>query len=260
MKRIGDDAPFTGVILPHETLLVNFDPRRGPCCTTENFAIEILGTPKSAWNVSATKVFARDFVAHHPNSQYDTVKKAFSTHLRSLKRAYKQAGLDEAALKARQKEDRRKERKRSVCIHDMIFERLDIARAVSDLRSHVSMLARIGPDGMSSDETANENDVPQYRILGRNWCSLEVTAWLRIFDAIYRHNRYGPAGTGSRGNNARMRFESMSMGHPQRAVRRLPRNAYRAEWYSGLDQYDREELDRCEDEVYAFTHVPNIQL
>jgi hypothetical protein len=122
------------------------------------------------------------------------------------------------------------------------------------------MLTRIGPDGMSSDETANENDVPQYRILGRNWRSLEVTSWLRVFDAIYRHNRYGPAGTGSRGNNARMRFESMSMGHPQRAVRQLPRNAYRADWYDGLDQYDREELDRCEDEVYAFTHVPNIQL
>jgi hypothetical protein len=41
------------------------------------------------------------------------------------------------------------------------------------------------------------------------------------------------------------------MGHPHRAVCRLPRNAYRAEWYNGLDQYDQEELDRCEDEVYA---------
>ncbi|KAG1848583.1 hypothetical protein C8R48DRAFT_750332 [Suillus tomentosus] len=204
---------------------MNFDPRRGPCCTVENFTVEILGTPKSAWNVSATKVFARDFVAHHPNSQYDAVKKAFSTHLRSLKRAFKQAGLDEAASNARHKEDRRKERKRS-----LYHRRLDIARTVSDLRSHISMLTRIGPDGMSSDETANENNVPQYRILARHWRSLEVTAWLRIFDAIYRHNRYGPAGTGSRGNNARMRFESMSMGHPQRAVRRLPRNAYRADW------------------------------
>ncbi|KAG2747845.1 hypothetical protein P692DRAFT_20848939 [Suillus brevipes Sb2] len=255
MKRVGDDAPFTGVILPHEFMLANFDPRRGPCCTVENFTIEILGTPKSTWNISASKVFARDFVAHYPDYQYDAVKKAFSTHVRSLKRAYKQAALDEAASKARQKEDRRKERKRS-----LYHRRLDVARAVSDLRPHVSMLTRIGPDGMSSDETANENDVPQYRILGRHWRSLEVTAWLRIFDAIYRHNRYGPAGTGSRGNNARMRFESMSMGHPQRAVRRLPRNAYRAEWYDGLDQYDREELDRCEGEVYAFTHDPNIQL
>ncbi|KIK38458.1 hypothetical protein CY34DRAFT_90973 [Suillus luteus UH-Slu-Lm8-n1] len=255
MKRVGENAAFTGVVLPQEALLVNFDPRQGPCCTVEDFAVEILGKPKSAWNVSATKVFAHDFVAHHPNYHYDTVKKAFSTHFRSLKRAFEQAGLEEAASKARQKEDRRKERKRS-----LYHRRLDIARAVSDLRSHISILTRIGPDGMSSDETANENNVPQYRILGRHWRSLEVTAWLRIFDAIYRHNRYGPAGTGSRGNNARMRFESMSMGHPQRAVRRLPRNAYRADWYDGLDQYDREELDRCEDEVYVFTHVPSIIL
>jgi hypothetical protein len=122
MKRVGDDAPFTGVILPHEFMLANFDPRRGPCCTVENFTIEILGTPKSTWNISASKVFARDFVAHYPDYQYDAVKKAFSTHVRSLKRAYKQAALDEAASKARQKEDRRKERKRSVCINGMVFE------------------------------------------------------------------------------------------------------------------------------------------
>jgi hypothetical protein len=142
----------------------------------------------------------------------------------------------------------------------LYHRRLDTARAVADLQPHITMLMRIGPDGMSSDETANENDVPQYRILGRHWRSLEVTAWLRIFDAMYRHNRWGPVGTGSRGNNARLRFESMSMGHPQRAVRRLPRNAYRAEWYDGLDQYDREGLGRCETEVYAFTHDPSILL
>jgi len=114
MKRVGENTAFTGVVHPLETLLVNFDPRRGPCCTVEDFAVEILGTPKSAWNVSATKVFARDFVVHHPNYRYDAVKKAFSTHLRSLKRAFEQAGLEEEASKARQKEDRRKERKRSV--------------------------------------------------------------------------------------------------------------------------------------------------
>lgn len=119
---------------------------------------------------------------------------------------------------------------------------------------------RIGPDGMSSDETANENDIPQYRILGRHWRSIEVTPWLRMFDVMYRHKRWGPVATVSRGNNARVRFESMYMGHPGRGVCRLPRNTYRAEWYDSLDQYDREALDRCEDEVYAFTHVPEIQL
>jgi hypothetical protein len=141
MKRIGDDAPFTGVILPHETSLVNFDPRRGPCCTVEDFAVDIFGTPKSTWNISATKVFARDFVAHYPNSEYNAVKRAFSTHLRSLRRTYKQAGLDEAALKARQKEDRRKERKRSVCIHGIIFESVttsDMFTAISQAFGYCS--------------------------------------------------------------------------------------------------------------------------
>jgi hypothetical protein len=77
---------------------MNFNPHGGPRCTVQNFAIEILGKPKSVWNVSVTKVFACDFVAHHPNSQYNAV-----THLRSLRRAYKQAGLDEVTLKAHQK-------------------------------------------------------------------------------------------------------------------------------------------------------------
>jgi hypothetical protein len=121
------------------------------------------------------------------------------------------------------------------------------------------MLMKFGPDGMSSDETANENGTPQYRILGRHWRSIEVTPWLRVFDAMYRHNRWGPVATVSRGNNARVRFESMSMGCARGAVSRLPRNAYRVKWYDSLDQYDRDELDRG-DEVYAFTHVPEIQL
>ncbi|KAG2103703.1 uncharacterized protein F5147DRAFT_580307 [Suillus discolor] len=259
MKQTDDEAPFTGVILPHEASLADFDPRRSPCCTAENFKIDILGMPKSKWNISATKVFARDFVAHHPSFNIDSVQTAFSTHLRSLKRSFKQAGLDNVASSARQKEDQRKERKRSVCIC-LYHRRLDTACAVSDLHPHITMLMRIGPDGMSSDKTANENNVPQYHILGRHWRSLEVTAWLRVFDVMYHHNRWGPAGIGSRGNNARMRFESMSMGHPQRAVCRLPRNTYRAEWYDSLNQYDRKELDRCEAEVYAFTHVPGIQL
>ncbi|KAG1830674.1 hypothetical protein DFJ58DRAFT_848422 [Suillus subalutaceus] len=136
---------------------------------------ERTGTPKSTWNISATKVFVRNFIAHHPNFHYDAVKKAFSMHLRSLRRIFKQTGLDEAALKARQKEDRRKERKRSFLTYGSMSQ-----------------------------------------------CSQELVL--------------------------------------MRAVRRLPCNAYHAEWYDGLDQYDREELDRCEDEVYAFTHVPNIQL
>jgi hypothetical protein len=122
MKRTDDDAPFTGVILPHEPLLTEFNPRRGACCTVENFTVDILGTPKSQWNVSATKIFTSDFVAHHPNCNVDTVAKAFTTHLRSLKRAFQRTGLDDAALKARHKDDRRKERKRSVCTGGMIFE------------------------------------------------------------------------------------------------------------------------------------------
>jgi hypothetical protein len=70
--------------------------------------------------------------------------------------------------------------------------------------THITMLMRIGPDGMSSDKTATKNDVPQYCILGRHWHSLEVTAWLYIFDVMYHHNRWGPVGTGSWGNNAQM--------------------------------------------------------
>ncbi|KAG1863267.1 hypothetical protein DFJ58DRAFT_656555 [Suillus subalutaceus] len=242
-------------MLPYEAPLADFDPRRGACCTVENFTIEILGTLRSKWNISATKVFAHDFVAHYPSFNINSVQAAFSTHLRSLKHSFKQAGLDNVTSSARQKEHWRKERK---CL--LYHRRLDIAHAVSDLQPHITMLMRIGPDGMSSDKTANENNVPQYRILGRHWRSLEVTAWLRIFDAMYCHNRWGPVGTGSQGNNARMRFETMSMGQPQRAVRRLPRNAYRTEWYDSLNHYDWEELDRCEAEVYAFTHVPGIQL
>ncbi|KAG2047872.1 hypothetical protein BDR06DRAFT_896559 [Suillus hirtellus] len=233
MKQTGDEVPLTGVILPHKAQLADFNPQHGACCTVESFTIDILGMAKSKWNISATKVFVCDFVTHHSSFNINLAQIVFSTHLKSLECSFRQAGLNSTVLSAHQKDHQRKEPK-----HSLYHRRLDTAHAVAYLQPHIIMLMRISPDGMSSDKTANKNDVPQYHILGRHWHSLEVTAWLHIFDVMYCHNCWGPVGTGSWRNTARLRFESMSMGHLQSAVHQLPHNTYHAEWYDGLNHYD----------------------
>jgi hypothetical protein len=113
---------------------------------------------------------------------------------------------------------------------------------------------------MSSDDTDDESNEPQYRIMVKPWRSVAVTVWLRTFDAIYRYDQRGPAcPSRSRGNQARRRFESNIKDDSSPAIRRLPRNAYDEGWLARLNTYDLETIDPVE-EPYDFTHTAGIQL
>lgn len=118
---------------------------------------------------------------------------------------------------------------------------------------------RLGVEGMSSDESDHENNIEQYRILVKPWRSVAVTVWLRVFDAMYRHDRCGPVRAGnSRGKGPRLRFQSTTVDGSRPAVIRLPRNAYDERWLGHLDQYDHDILNP-EEQLYDFTHAADIQ-
>ncbi|KAH7903803.1 hypothetical protein BJ138DRAFT_1020054, partial [Hygrophoropsis aurantiaca] len=214
MNRPHRKAPWTGVILSDDEDKVQlFDAENADCCTADTFQIDLRPgqTARSAWNASATAVFVESFLAHdYACTSRPNIKKAFSSHIRSLARAYQDQLPDSQVGK-------RRERRRS-----LFKKRLEVVLKYPDLRRHAEMLMRFGPDGMSSDESAHENNYAQYKILVKPWRHQKVTTWLRTIDAIYRHDRFGPVGRGNHGNNFRARFESTLVSERRSAVRRLP--------------------------------------
>lgn len=92
-----------------------------PCCSAENFKIDLLGNPRSPWNKSAAAVFAKDFISYHaaiPDNDadiFDEVMNVFLTRVKSLHLAYRdRLKSQELKNKIRQRA-RRNGRKYSVC-------------------------------------------------------------------------------------------------------------------------------------------------
>lgn len=59
------------------------------CCTLESFRINLHGPPKSPWNISAARVFARSYIDHH-NLVSDpktllTISQCATTRIKSLR-------------------------------------------------------------------------------------------------------------------------------------------------------------------------------
>ena len=134
------------------------------------------------------------------------------------------------------------------------------------------MLSKLGPDGMSSDESDHQGDsgIPQFRIMRKEWRSENMTPWLRAFDRLYRDSRFR---TGQEKGTENIPYRYTLPGAPQargrlqpgestsnrRIVPCLPRNAYDERWMQTLDEFEREEL-RASPEEYSFLHSPATHL
>ena len=91
-----------------------------------------------------------------------------------------------------------------------------------------AMLVRFGRDGMSSDESSeDEDETKYYRILDKPWRSVAAGMWIRSFD--------------DEGRSQRIRVVSGGVGSTN-AVRGLPLGAYRDGWLEGLSEYTKSEL------------------
>lgn len=99
-----------------------FDPRRGECCTRENFRLNLEGTACDDWNKSATRVFVNDFLRIHNKYPTDNqvvrsmIKKKTTSAIKSLIKLYRKKDVDGPLLEAAQKKRNRRERKRTVGI------------------------------------------------------------------------------------------------------------------------------------------------
>jgi hypothetical protein len=122
------------------------------------------------------------------------------------------------------------------------------------------MLMFLGVDGMSSDESDHEHTcgMPQFRIVKKPWRNPALSPWLRVFDAMHRYSRFRPVRRTTRGAQPHIRLLSNKIDGSRLAVIRLPGNAYNSAWLETLDEYDREILDANHDEIYDFSHLPEV--
>ncbi|KAI0054700.1 hypothetical protein BV25DRAFT_1816684 [Artomyces pyxidatus] len=256
MGRESTHSPFTGCIIEpeHETVL-EFDPREGECCTAEEFWIDITDTETSDWNRSAARVFARDFVLQDEHYQFRDValiEEKFLNHFKSLRKAYVTSIKSMQERRALQSAYNRYARKRTVCLFLPSSARRWGTRNPDGTNEDLTMLQRLGPNGMSSDETDYEQH-GQYRMLKKTWRSLKLTNWLHGWDQLHRSYRTGVVGPVTRGNQPRWRFISNKVDDTRAPVTRLPRDAYSADWVAHLDDFTKNSI-QAEDKDFGFIH------
>ncbi|KAJ7223832.1 hypothetical protein C8J57DRAFT_1391461 [Mycena rebaudengoi] len=227
--------------------------------TIENFRIDVVGTPRSEWNKSVARVFAKDFIRklELPNTyaMFMAVDKAFATYMKNIRAKYRLAQTSAENQARVERQDRRDSRKRG-----LFHRRRDIAEEIDELNEHVDMLERFGVDGMSSDESEVDDSDGEltYSITAPAWRATAATPWLRTLDAAHNLTRIGGASSvphSLRGAWAHTRQESGRKKNGK-FVRALPINAYNPAW---LAQNPSKKLVlRPTEEQYDFSHRPDI--
>ncbi len=243
------------------------------CCDSTYFRFDLLGTPRSAWNKSAARVFAADYIKTNKLSKkcLEEVMEAFFTRIKNLQAQYKLQLKGPTVVLAAKIKRRRDFRKYSVGSEtyvktfshsrQLFQRRIFIAIFIPLLRCHVDMLERLGVDGMSSDESDTEEVIgnayirrnnTRYRAKRPLWRATIVDAWLRVFDTCYVVWRRTATGS-MHGSAVHVRGRSADNWSSSKSfVAGLEKNAYNHEWLSA-----RADIDitvRPLDKAYAFNH------
>lgn len=255
--------------IPRPAEIRAYLPEEGDAVTVDNFRPDFSNPPNSGWNQSVANVFAGDFQASHPawKVTHDRVAKACRTYIKSLSRRYR---TQIAAAKAQQEKlARRDQRKRLVCSDFVSLEspfsikpkclhrRIEAAQLYAP--HHALMLEYLGVNGMSSDETDPEQGPDkQYNVLVKPWLSASVVTFKRSFDALQRrHRKLGAADNSFQGSRPHLRNITDKTDTTRPPVKRLPANAYNAEWLSKQSNAFKEELDMKAN--YNFTLEEDLQ-
>ncbi|KAJ8455320.1 hypothetical protein ONZ45_g18976 [Pleurotus djamor] len=119
------------------------------------------------------------------------------------------------------------------------------------------MLERLGPKGMSDDESDRGNGDdggqprPVYRVVSPYWRDPDVATWLQVFNAAHLHSHQRGS---TRGQYPRVRLRSApeTSDFTCKPVRFLPHNAYRKVWYDA--QRNGADVLKPHPEAYQFQH------
>ncbi|KAI5981329.1 hypothetical protein EDD15DRAFT_2183621, partial [Pisolithus albus] len=224
-----------------EKEIAAWDPGSGPCCTVDNFSVDLLGYARSEWNRSAAQVFAMEYVKHYKgeNRTLEFVAEAWLTRVAGMKAQYRQLHQDKTIRKDRKALHRRRQRKQ-----ELYKRRLDTAYQYTEIKDRaVRVVQSLGLDGMSSDESDHEGHSGEatYHILDKDWRSRHVTAWLQMLDALHLRLRYSGEWRTTSGAWPHFRTSGLKeSGKP--AVRGLPTDFYSRNWYQAQSDFMKGQL------------------
>ena len=239
--------------------------------TTADFKIDIAGTPKSPWNVSAGRVFTSYFIEKMGYDDVEetrnAVEKAFCTRFKSLKLCHKKDGLSQAQRAVEKSKHSRYQRKYQVILTsfshpwylpaEQLFQRRrEIAKKYGPLLQHLNVLDALGVDGMSSDEsdTDSTTDQRKYTVVKPDWRHPELHDWLAVFDHFHHYGHLNSWSNDRRGAFAHVRAGSQKIHKDAHPPPHLPVNAYDQHWLDSKEAMYVEYVVRPKAERYDFSH------
>ncbi|KAF8877194.1 hypothetical protein BD779DRAFT_1429120, partial [Infundibulicybe gibba] len=227
-------------------------------CTIEDFRVDLLGTPRSPWNRSAARVFVDVFIRTHKLDRtpeaIDDISRAFFSRIKSMKGESKMKLNNSSVIGEYARAGRKQQRKRNVSLLVTYYEkltllvslklfvrRLETVQLHPRLQRHEHIIQRLGTDGMSSDESEDEDahiqaaarlDNPRFKILQPKWRAKPLTIWLRVIDSVHLISRRS-GDKSARGAYPRLRISNErapEFSKSKKFVKGLPKNAYDPVW------------------------------
>ncbi|KAI6094297.1 hypothetical protein F5141DRAFT_1070020 [Pisolithus sp. B1] len=188
-----------------EEEITAWDPGSGPCCTVDNFSVDLQGYVHSKWNRSAAQVFAMEYLKHYKgkNHMLEFMAEAWLTWVAGMKAQYKHLQQDKVLYKCH----------------------LNTACQYANIKDQaICIVQSLGLDGMSSNESDHEghNGEATYYILDKDWhsqCEWQATS------STWPH------------------FRTSSLKESVRAaVRELPSDFYSHNWYQAQNNFMKGQL------------------
>ncbi|KAI0056973.1 hypothetical protein BV25DRAFT_1763612, partial [Artomyces pyxidatus] len=201
----------------------------------EPFRVDIEGSQRSIWNLTAADLFAEAFVKCGDYDHKDTtlIAETFIVHIRALKGQLTEI---RRALEGR-RQGKRKARTPTVIKQGRRRRCHDACAEYKLFKVFLSLLRKLTKEGMSEDESDHEGGRRgggrRYTIVNLDWRSPEITMWLRMFDLLHLHGKFREDGGAAPGNWPRLRIPS-SKSMKGIAIVGLPRNFYNPVWLSSL--------------------------
>lgn len=113
--------------MPTREEVEDWNPRRRPACTVDNFRPDLNSPPGTPWNKSVTAVFVQSFIDadQYECESKEKIRCAFVSRLKSLRRAWTLQNMNQDAQQRAVAKARRDERKRNVRSSCLIYPPTD---------------------------------------------------------------------------------------------------------------------------------------
>jgi hypothetical protein len=134
--------------------------------------------------------------------------------------------------------------------------RREIVKSFGSLSNHITILDALGPDGMSSDESVVDLDMPKpsYTVIKPDWRHPDLHNWLKLFDQLHHRNHVDSWFTDKRGAFPHIRTGSQKVHKKKHVPAGLPINAYDPKWLESRQEAYLKYVLCPKMEQYNFNH------